>query len=162
MEWVHRQNEDVFEDVAYAVFGCGHSDWAKTFHKIPTELDNAFATLGGKRLATMGTADAAKNQMTGEFESWEPELWEAIKQKFGEEDAVQAEEFEIEVKTEARSLGLRQNVKQAKVIKSVKISQEDAVEERHIEVELPPGMEYRTYVKHLMPLCSEHLLIHLI
>jgi len=92
----------------------------------------------------MGTADAAKNQINGEFEAWEPGLWSAIGDEYGEEHAVQAEEFEIEVKTEARSVGLRQNVKQARVIKSERISQEDAPDERHLELELPEGMEYRT------------------
>lgn len=141
---MRRQSGSPFKGVKYSVFGCGHSDWSKTFHAIPTEVDRTFASLGAERLVAMGSADAAKNQINGEFEAWEPGLWSAIGDEYGEEHAVQAEEFEIEVKTEARSVGLRQNVKQAKVIKNERISREDAEDERHLELELPEGMEYRT------------------
>jgi cytochrome P450/NADPH-cytochrome P450 reductase len=139
-----QKDTTTFSGIKYATFGCGHSDWQATFHAIPQEYDRTFASLGASRLVQMGSADAAKNQITGEFETWEPKLWEAIAQEFGEDTAVQAEEFEIEVRTEARSASLRQNVKEAKVVKNVKISQEDASEERHVEMDLPKGMEYRT------------------
>lgn len=141
---MRHQSDNPFSGIKYAVFGCGHSDWSQTFHAIPSEVDRTLSSLGAQRLVDMGTADAAKNQINGEFEAWEPGLWRAIGDEYGEEHAVQAEEFEIEVKTEARSVGLRQNVKLATVIKSERISQEDAPDERHLELELPEGMEYRT------------------
>ena len=38
-----------FQDVEYAVFGCGHRDWKDTFQRIPTLVDQAIEKLGGKR-----------------------------------------------------------------------------------------------------------------
>jgi len=144
IQWMRSLDGKAMEDVTYATFGCGHSDWSKTFHAIPKEVDRALESLGATRLVSMGSADAAKNQITGEFEGWEPSLWEAIAAKYGESNSVQAEEFVLDIKTEARSASLRQNVQQAKVIKNIKISQQDASEDRHIELELPKGMQYRT------------------
>jgi len=144
IQWMRSLDGKAMEDVTYATFGCGHSDWSKTFHAIPKEVDRALESLGATRLVPMGSADAAKNQITGEFEGWEPSLWQAIAEKYGENNSVQAEEFVLDIKTEARSASLRQNVQQAKVTKNIEISQQDASEDRHIELELPKGMQYRT------------------
>jgi len=142
--WMRSLDGKAMNDVKYATFGCGHSDWSKTFHAIPKKVDQALESLGATRLLPMGSTDAANNQITSEFENWEPSLWEAITQKYGENNSVEDEEFVLDIKTEARSASLRQNVQQAKVMKNIKTSQQDASEDRHIELELPRGMQYRT------------------
>jgi len=43
---------------SFAVFGCGHSDWAETFLLIPTLLDESMEHLGGRRLLPLAAADA--------------------------------------------------------------------------------------------------------
>ena len=39
VQWVGTLKEDELKDVSYAVFGCGHRDWAKSFHKVPKYLN---------------------------------------------------------------------------------------------------------------------------
>jgi len=39
MTWFNNLNGSELRGVQYAVFGCGHKDWARTFHKIPRFID---------------------------------------------------------------------------------------------------------------------------
>lgn len=145
-QWLRALNGNELAGVKYAVFGCGHSDWHATFHKIPNELDTAFESRGAKRLTEMGSADAAAGQMTGDFDEWKPSLWAAIVKEFGEDkrEGPKEPEFEITISTEARSSKLQQSVKQGKVLKNMIISAADSPVQRHVEIQLPEGMTYQT------------------
>ena len=47
----------------FAVFGCGHSDWKSTFHRIPNAVDQLLEENGAKRICAMGSSDAAQGDM---------------------------------------------------------------------------------------------------
>ena len=67
VQWIGSLKENELEDVSYAVFGCGHRDWAKTFHKIPKYLNVELERAGATRLVDMGSADAAQGDIFTEF-----------------------------------------------------------------------------------------------
>jgi len=68
--WLKEQKGDSLKGVKYAVFGCGHSDWASTYQKIPTFVDDQIVEHGGKRICERGLANAANNDMFNDFDAW--------------------------------------------------------------------------------------------
>ena len=79
VHWMSRQDVRLGL-LEYGVFGCGHSDWAATFQKIPKGVDEKLDRAGAKRLAPCGFADAAKGDLYGDFDSWtDSYLWPALK-----------------------------------------------------------------------------------
>lgn len=60
--------------VRYTVFGCGNSDWPQTFHRVPKLIDAALSAAGAERIAEIGLADAANDDMFVIFENWETEV----------------------------------------------------------------------------------------
>jgi cytochrome P450/NADPH-cytochrome P450 reductase len=133
-------------NVSYAVFGCGHSDWAKTFHKIPYYLDDTIEKRGGKRIAPIGTTDAAKGDIFTDFETWEDQVfWPAMKERYGSSDASAGTSFETSLDvlvSSPRSSTLRQDVREARVEEVEVLSKPGVPEKRHIEISLPSDMTY--------------------
>lgn len=68
------ERDTAFKDTSFAIFGCGNHDWARTFHRIPRLVDQRLEMLGGNRLAKIGLADAASEDMLVAFETWEDEV----------------------------------------------------------------------------------------
>lgn len=143
VKWVEALNGKEMENVSYAVFGCGHRDWAKTFHKVPKFLDAALEKVGGTRVVEMGTADAAQGDIFTDFETWEDKvLWPALREKYGSSEAESLDDgLEVEIST-PRSSNLRQDVREARVEAVEVLSGEGVAEKRHIEISLPSGMTY--------------------
>lgn len=145
--WIQGLKGDELKNVSYAVFGCGHHDWAQTFHKIPKMLDATIEQLGGTRLAPIGVADAAEGDIFSKFESWEDEkLWPALREKYGiEEDDEEIGGLQggltVEIST-PRSSTLRQDVKEAVVVATQDLTAPGAPTKKHIEIQLPSDMSY--------------------
>ena len=144
--WVSGLKDSELAHVSYATFGCGHSDWAKTFHKIPLLLDDLIEKRGGKRIAPIGTSDAAKGDIFTEFEAWEDQVfWPAMHKHYGGSDAPAGESYESSLDVEVsapRSSTLRQDVKEARVEEVEILSAPGVLEKRHIEISLPSDMTY--------------------
>ncbi|KAK3114796.1 hypothetical protein LTR53_006530 [Teratosphaeriaceae sp. CCFEE 6253] len=149
-DWLQNLKEGEQIESSYAVFGCGHSDWAKTFHKIPNSIDALFEQHGGKRICARGNADAAKGDMMTAFQTWEDEVfWPAVQKQYGANDADGASEatgvgqsLTISVSNQ-RASRLRADVSEAKVIAAKTLTAPGVPEKRHIELELPSEMTYR-------------------
>lgn len=145
--WIQGLKGKELPNVSYAVFGCGHHDWAATFHKIPKMVDATLEQLGGTRLAALGLADAAESDIFSRFETWEDEiLWPAMQKKYGvAEGESGAETFQsglsVEIST-PRSSTLRQDVKEAVVLATSDLTSTDAPTKRHIEIQLPSDRTY--------------------
>ena len=146
VNWVGTLEGDEFKDVSYAVFGCGHRDWAKTFHKVPKYLDAILEERGATRLVNMGSTDAASGDIFTDFETWEDQiLWPALRDKYGstEAEADNSLETTLDVEVTApRSSTLRQDVREARVEEVEVLSTSDATKKRHIEISLPSDMTY--------------------
>lgn len=146
VNWIGTLKEQELKGVSYAVFGCGHRDWAKTFHRIPIYLDNTLEKRGGERLVEMGSTDASRGDIFTDFETWEDQtLWPVLREKYGSVEAQGEGSLEATLDVEIsspRSTILRQDVREARVEEVTVLSGSGVTEKRHIEISLPSDMTY--------------------
>ncbi|KAL1852481.1 hypothetical protein Daus18300_012162 [Diaporthe australafricana] len=145
VKWVESMNGAELDGVTYAVWGCGHSDWTKTYQRIPRLLDNALVRLGAQRLILRGETDAKVRDMFSDFETWQDEtLWPAIEKKLNintnQDDPL--DRLKVSFSTPRTSV-LRQDVREGLVAGAWSLTQGDVGEEkRHLEIQLPTGWTY--------------------
>ncbi|KAI8634470.1 bifunctional P-450:NADPH-P450 reductase [Xylariaceae sp. FL1651] len=142
------KDKSLLDGVNYAVFGVGHHDWAQTFHRIPKLVDSKLQENGGTRIAEMGLSDTGSNDTFTDFETWEDNvLWPALQQKYGildnETGDVQSAGLSVEI-TSPRTSTLRQDVMEALVVDTRKLTAEGEPLKKHIEIALPTGQTYRS------------------
>ena len=70
-------NSSIFQNIHFAVFGCGNTQWAASYQAMPTFCDENLATYGGNRLLERGYANA-DGIFEEAFDKWEIELWSKI------------------------------------------------------------------------------------
>jgi cytochrome P450/NADPH-cytochrome P450 reductase len=146
VNWVGTLKENELENVNYAVFGCGHRDWAKTFHRVPKYLNTTLEQRGGTKLVEWGNTDAAQGDIFTDFETWEDKvLWPAMRETYGSsevegEGSLEAT-LDVDIST-PRSTILRQDVREARVEEVEVLSGSGVAEKRHIEISLPSDMSY--------------------
>jgi cytochrome P450/NADPH-cytochrome P450 reductase len=78
IDWLCHIKGDEFENVRFAVFGCGNSDWKATFQKIPNLCDELLERHGGKRLVERGSGDASVGDFFQKFDEFEAGLWATL------------------------------------------------------------------------------------
>lgn len=123
----------------------GHSDWTKTYQRIPRLLDESLTKLGAQRLVSRGETDAKVRDMFSDFETWEDEtLWPAIEKEFnikvGQDDPM--DRLKVSFSTPRTSI-LRQDVREGLVVGARRLTTGDVGEEkRHLEIQLPTGWTY--------------------
>jgi cytochrome P450/NADPH-cytochrome P450 reductase len=142
--WMESLKGKEMEGLSYAVYGCGHHDWVQTFHRIPKLVDSTLDNLGGSRILPLATTDAADRDMFSDFEAWEDDsLWPALQNKYGAEDSADAADDGLSVEiTVPRKTTLRQDVEEAIVLSTKTLCEAGSVK-KHIEIQLPTGMNYR-------------------
>ncbi|GAA3352432.1 hypothetical protein GCM10020366_02050 [Saccharopolyspora gregorii] len=89
MRWLREQPDGSLDGVRYAVFGCGNTDWARTYQAVPAEVDEQLARAGAKRLLPRGRADA-RGDFFGDFDDWYAGFWEPVAAEFELGDATPA------------------------------------------------------------------------
>ncbi|KAF2787026.1 cytochrome P450 [Melanomma pulvis-pyrius CBS 109.77] len=72
--WVQTLDCNELTGVAFAVFGCGHHDWAKTFLKVPKYLDGEEGT-----------------------------FWPAVQKRFGDKDVLKFHNLEVDLQVQMLS-----------------------------------------------------------
>lgn len=146
VDWLKSLKGNELENVSYAVFGCGHHDWAQTFHRIPKLVDATMADRGAGRILPMTGTDAADRDMFSDFETWEDEsLWPALTKKYGateSQDGQGSSGLVVEI-TNPRKATLRQDVEEASVIETKVLNSGAKAAKKHIEIRLPTGMTYK-------------------
>ncbi|KAH8743754.1 cytochrome P450 [Diaporthe sp. PMI_573] len=145
VDWIENFKGPDLEGVAYAVYGCGHSDWAKTYQRMPKLIDSTLHKLGAARLTSAGETNVKERDTFSDFEAWEDNfLWPAIIERFGNSEGStnSASSLQVGLST-PRVLSLRQTVGEALVTDARGLSQgTDDNEKRHLQLQLPPGMSY--------------------
>ncbi|KAI1129854.1 bifunctional P-450:NADPH-P450 reductase [Nemania abortiva] len=142
------KDKSMLEGVDYVVFGVGHHDWAQTFHRIPKLVDAKLEENGATRIAEIGLSDAGSNDTFTDFETWEDNvLWPALHQKYGTENSkgedAQSTGLSVEI-TNPRTSTLRQDVMEAFVVDTYKLTADGEPVKKHIEIALPSGQTYRS------------------
>ncbi|MGK5629625.1 bifunctional cytochrome P450/NADPH--P450 reductase [Streptomyces sp. URMC 123] len=77
------------DGVRYAVLGVGDRNWAATYQRVPTLLDEALAALGATRLLERAAADAS-GDLAGTVERFTAELRRALLEHYGDPDSAGA------------------------------------------------------------------------
>lgn len=141
---VSRRTKDPDEEQAIDQI-TGHSDWAKTYQRIPRLLDESLARLGAQRLVPRGETDAKVRDMFSDFETWEDEtLWPAVEKKLNIKASHDDPMNRLKVSfSTPRTSVLRQDVREGLVAGARSLTTGDVGEEkRHLEIQLPTGWTY--------------------
>lgn len=148
MSWLSATDADL-AGVRFAVFGCGNTDWARTYQAIPIAIDNGLERLGATRLMARGQANA-RADFFGDFEDWYSRFWGPVHEGLGLEppapDSTPALAVQIGATTREPLLA-RHSLQMATVIDSrplVDVDKPGARPKHHIELALPAGTTYST------------------
>ncbi|KAK1633338.1 cytochrome P450 [Colletotrichum phormii] len=148
VDWMANLKAKELENVSYAVYGCGHADWVKTYLRVPKLVDYTLEERGARRIIPLATTDAKDRDMFSDFEAWEDEsLWPVLVKEFGgqsEGDNNSIAEAGLSVSfSTPRTSTLRQDVRDALVLDSRTLTRGHlGPVKRHIEVQLPTNMRY--------------------
>ena len=123
----------------------GH--WKDTFQRIPKLSDAGLEKAGARRLVDRGAADGSDNTIFDDFEKWEDEkFWPSVKACFGggddpASDCVPA--LDLAISTSHESYESPYDVREMLVLKSETPASSSGSMKKHIELQLPAGVNYR-------------------
>lgn len=141
----HADDTSILAGRQYAVFGVGNSEWASTFHRIPKLVDSLMKKLGAKSFAPAGFADV-KIDPVGPWESWREELWRLLRVNSGDDDIhnVQSLSATISKGKSVSTLG-GEEMSSGLVKENIDLGGwEVGPGKKHMEIELPENISYRT------------------
>ncbi|MEW2571823.1 cytochrome P450 [Streptomyces sp. NPDC047070] len=138
--WLTTARPDL-SGVDYFVLGCGSLDWAATYQRVPTLVDEAMETAGARRLRERGATDA-RTDFFGDWERWYEPLWPALSNEYGVEQSTQtAPRFRV-IETHNEHEGEHGT---AVVLENRELVRGSGTgSKRHLEVRLPDSVSYRT------------------
>ncbi|KAF7375722.1 Fatty acid hydroxylase [Mycena sanguinolenta] len=146
VDWLRNLGGSTLQNVRFAVFGCGNSDWKATFQKIPILCDELLEEHGGRRLIGRGWGDASSADFFQMFDEFEAKLWATLSTEYSTtRSASMAGGLQVTTVDagQERATTLRQaDTHLGRVIEN-RILTKDAPVKRHIEFELPEGITFK-------------------
>ncbi|MFJ7998248.1 cytochrome P450 [Streptomyces sp. NPDC096310] len=88
LRWLERAEPGAADGVAYAVLGVGDRNWAATYQRVPTLIDERLAALGATRLLPRAEADAS-GDLTGAVDAFADALSTVLLERHGDPDATE-------------------------------------------------------------------------
>lgn len=152
VNWLTSTVDADLSGVKYAVLGVGNSEWANTFQRIPTLIDEQLEALGAERILDRGVADV-RSDYAGAFEDWSQELWDRISALTGVDlDAGEiGDQVSVSMISRDRNTVLRDEPENGFVNAVIEENQVLSTEadgpinhKRKIAIRLPEGTEYKT------------------
>lgn len=149
VSWLDSLAAGSLDGVRFAVFGCGNTDWARTYQAIPKAVDERLASAGARRLVKRGEGNA-RGDFFGDFDDWYATFWSPVDTEFHQFDLALADTplFEVEFVGATRDPLLRSNhLGLGTVVANqelVDMTAGGARSKRHLEIALPEGTSYRT------------------
>jgi cytochrome P450 / NADPH-cytochrome P450 reductase len=147
--WLEQAAAGSLRGVRYAVFGCGNTDWARTYQRIPRLVDDCLERAGAQRIAERGQANA-RGDFFGDFDTWHDGLWPSIAATYGitaPPSETVAAALRVEIVGPGREPMLRDaGLEQGIVVDNrelVDMTRPGARSKRHVEIALPAGQTYR-------------------
>src|SRR5438105_10294869 len=146
--------KDAFAKLRYAVFGCGNSDWAATYQSVPRFIDDQLKAHGARNVYARGEGDA-RSDLDGQFESWFAAAAPAAVKEFGlDSNLSRSADDEPLYMIEPLALMVVYNIVVKGVVVHIKVLVNTELQSRlganpsdrstrHIEVQLPAGINYR-------------------
>ncbi|MFK7836536.1 MAG: bifunctional cytochrome P450/NADPH--P450 reductase [Sulfitobacter sp.] len=151
VSWLEGAEAGAAEGVHFAVFGCGHSDWAATFQATPRAIDARLEALGGTRIVERTEGDA-RDDIDEKFEGWAATLWQDVAGALDldvdlSDTGASVPLYEVEVLSgaEANPVAAAAGAKPVTIRMNRELQNVDASNRstRHIEVDLASGMTYQ-------------------
>ncbi|KAJ3553744.1 hypothetical protein NM688_g3453 [Phlebia brevispora] len=147
VEWLSSLKEQELANTRYAVFGCGHHDWVRTYQRIPKLVDRVLEERGGQRLVGRGEGDAGGSELFESFDTWENNLWKVLAEEYGttisDESSFGIDVKEVDDGTSRASVLRQTDAALGTVVENRILTAPRAPEKRHLEFELPSGMTSR-------------------
>jgi cytochrome P450 / NADPH-cytochrome P450 reductase len=146
---------DAGSGLAFSVFGCGNMDWASTYQAVPKLIDAQLEAHGARRVHARGEGDA-RSDFDGQFSEWYQGLWSSLTDSLGlgaESTTASTTEprlrLTMENKQTTNPVVMSYRAHPSLVVANRELlrngqSESDSRSARHIELELPVGMEYQT------------------
>ncbi|QUX31210.1 cytochrome P450 [Nocardiopsis akebiae] len=140
VDWLTHADPDL-SGVDYLVLGCGSLDWAATYQRIPTLVDDAMSAAGATRIRARGVIDA-RTDFFGDWESWYRPLWAELAARYGIEGTEPTgPRYRV---TPADGTGGEQDTMTAIVLANRELVRGTTGSKRHLELRLPEAAAYRT------------------
>jgi cytochrome P450 / NADPH-cytochrome P450 reductase len=147
--WLSQAESTTFEDLSYTVFGCGNTEWATTYQAVPTQLDAGLEQHGATRIHPRGAGDA-RGDFDAAYRNWHDTLWRDIGTALGVDAPHETDESQPRLAITVTNRQVTNPVimsyhAQAAVVRDNYELLGAAADRstRHLEVALPPGMEYK-------------------
>ncbi|KAH7322430.1 cytochrome P450 [Stachybotrys elegans] len=150
VDWIEkmaREGKRLPEGVKFTVFGAGNSDWVHSFHRIPKLIDEKLLQLGAERIFEPGFANV-KRDAFGPWETWSEKLCMSLT---GIEKQDIPDRIGVDVRIESNESDASAPVLETERLnKGVVVASREIADtsigpaKRHVEVQLPAGMDYRS------------------
>ncbi|SCO91324.1 related to bifunctional P-450:NADPH-P450 reductase [Fusarium oxysporum] len=146
VDWLSSLRRGSLFGIKYAIFGCGHRDWAASLFRVPKHVDKEMQALGAEKITAMGFADAATSDMFSDLETWAvddlwPGLAKVIGMPLGQGHDMPALSLEVTFQLPPR-VTMRRGFNQAIVTECKVLSSPGVQQKKHLELRLPAGFEY--------------------
>ncbi|MCY7809573.1 bifunctional P-450/NADPH--P450 reductase [Bacillus spizizenii] len=149
VQWLQEIKPGELEGVHYAVFGCGDHNWASTYQYVPRFIDEQLAEKGATRFSERGEGDVS-GDFEGQLDEWKKSMWTDAIKAFGLELNENADKERSTLSLQfVRGLGesplaLSYEAAHASIAENRELQSADSDRStRHIEIALPPDVEYR-------------------
>ncbi|WP_044339845.1 bifunctional cytochrome P450/NADPH--P450 reductase [Rossellomorea aquimaris] len=148
VSWLKETDEGTLNGVRYAVFGCGDHNWATTYQRIPTFIDEQMEQKGARRLSKTGHGDAS-DDFEGDYENWSEVLWPNLAKELnielhqnGGDSSSITMNFVSDVSD--TPLARTHHAFTSVVSRNIELQHEESGRNtRHIELTLPEGADYQ-------------------
>ncbi|ADM36794.1 bifunctional P-450/NADPH--P450 reductase [Bacillus spizizenii ATCC 6633 = JCM 2499] len=149
VQWLQEIKPGELEGVHYAVFGCGDHNWASTYQYVPRFIDEQLAEKGATRFSERGEGDVS-GDFEGQLDEWKKSMWTDAIKAFGLELNENADKERSTLSLQfVRGLGesplaRSYEAAHASIAENRELQSADSDRStRHIEIALPPDVEYR-------------------
>ncbi|CAN2254778.1 bifunctional P-450/NADPH-P450 reductase 1 [Bacillus subtilis] len=149
VQWLQEIKPGELEGVHYAVFGCGDHNWASTYQYVPRFIDEQLAEKGATRFSKRGEGDVS-GDFEGQLDEWKKSMWADAIKAFGLELNENADKERSTLSLQfVRGLGesplaRSYEAAHASIAENRELQSADSDRStRHIEIALPPDVEYR-------------------
>lgn len=103
------------------------------------------AEFGGSRIVLRGLSDAAKGDLSGDFDDWlNKTFWPKVSTGSKSHGEIMDTGMNLEISTQPGVTSLRPDVQDGVVVDAKILTAPGAPEKRHLEIELPPDMSYES------------------
>lgn len=150
--WLEGAPEGAADQVPYAVLGVGDRNWAATYQRVPTLLDDRLAELGGDRLLPRAAADAS-GDMAGTVRDFTAALRIELLTRYGDPATIGATAAPEEARCTVSeitggpldALAARHGLIEMTVTEAYDLTAEGHPrKKRFLRLALPEGVTYRT------------------